>query len=318
MSLCHSLAVLVTVCSLTNFSTTSFAQRTALRVGTNSIASTEAVLIALAQDAGILVKHDLAIEMVFIPGGTLAVQALIGRSLDLLVSGGTPFLHAFLEGARLKILGGVSNRLPYTFMARGDIASGAQLKGKKIGISRYGSTDDFAVKLALSQFGLSLKSDVSIIQVGATSARFAALKSGSIDAAVLSSGLTQLARKLGYHVLLDFLEKDIEYQQAAIIAQDDFLKVRADIVRRFMNAYLEGIRHYKSHREEAVKKTMSLLRIDDRQAAEIDYHYRSRALPEDGRPTLKGLQMALDDLAKDIPKAKNLRMDQFLDLSFIP
>lgn len=245
------------------------------------------------------------------------MQALIGRSLDLLCSGGTPFLHAVLEGAGLKILGGVNNRLPYTLIARRDIASGAELKGKKIGISRYGSTDHFAVKLALSQFGLNLKSDVSIIQVGGTSARFAALKSESIDAAGLSSALAQLARKLGYQVLVDFLDKEIEYQQVAIIARSDFLKSRADSVRRFMNAYLEGIRHYKSHREEAVKKTVSLLQLDNRHAAEIDYHVRSRALPQDGRPTLKGLQMALDDLAKDIPKAKNVSLDQFLDLSFL-
>jgi ABC-type nitrate/sulfonate/bicarbonate transport system substrate-binding protein len=294
------------------------AQLTTLRIGTNSPASTESVLFSVAKNAGILKQNQLDVEVIFIAGGTLSMQALIGKSLDFLCTGGTPFILAYLEGARGKIIGGVNNRLPYGFVTRASITSPAQLKGKRIGISRFGSTDDFAVKLALAQFGLNPKSDVSITQVGGAATRLTALQAGNIDAAVLTLGLVQIAQKSGLNLLLDFIEKNIEYQQVALIARDDILKTRADVVRRLMRSYLTGIRYYKTQKEVTIRKIMQFLRTNDRQIAEFDYAQRARALPDDGKPTVKGMQLALDDIAKDNPKAKSLTLNQLVDLSFIP
>jgi ABC-type nitrate/sulfonate/bicarbonate transport system substrate-binding protein len=294
------------------------AQLTTLRIGTNSPASTEAVLFSIAKDAGILKQNQLDVEVIFIAGGTLSMQALIGKSLDFLCTGGTPFIVAYLEGAQGKIIGGVNNRLPYGFVTRANITSPAQLRGKRIGISRFGSTDDFAVKLALAQFGLNPKSDVNITQIGGAATRLTALQAGSIDAAVLTLGLVQMAQKSGLNLLLDFIEKDIEYQQVALIGREDILKTRGEVVRRFMKTYLSGIRYYKTQKEVAVRKIMQFLRTNDRQIAEFDYAQRVRALPDDGKPTLKGMQLALDDIAKDNPKARNLTVQQLIDSSFIP
>jgi len=200
----------------------SSAQLTTLRVGTNSPASTEAVLFSIAKDAGILKQNQLDVEVIFIAGGTLSMQALIGKSLDFLCTGGTPFIVAYLEGAQGKIIGGVNNRLPYGFVTRAIITAPAQLKGKRIGISRFGSTDDFAVKLVLAQFGLNPKTDVNITQVGGAATRLTALQAGSIDAAVLTLGLVQIAQKTGRHLLLDFIEKNIEYQQSRLSVERTF------------------------------------------------------------------------------------------------
>jgi ABC-type nitrate/sulfonate/bicarbonate transport system substrate-binding protein len=246
------------------------------------------------------------------------MQALIGKSLDFLCTGGTPFIVAYLEGAQGRIIGGVNNRLPYGFVTRANITSPAHLKGKRIGISRFGSTDDFAVKLALAQFGLNPKSDVNITQVGGAATRLTALQAGSIDAAVLTLGLVQIAQKSGLNLLLDFIEKDIEYQQVAIIGREDILKTRGDVAHRFMKAYLAGIRYYKTQKEVTIRKIMQFLRTSDRQIAEFDYTQRARALPDDGKPTIKGLQLALDDIAKDNPKAKSLTVQQLIDSSFLP
>jgi ABC-type nitrate/sulfonate/bicarbonate transport system substrate-binding protein len=294
------------------------AQLTTLRVGTNSPASAESVLFSIAREAGILKQQQLDIEVIFIAGGTLSMQALIGRSLDFLCTGGTPYIVAHLEGAQTKMIAGVNNKLPYGFVSLANIKTPAQLKGKRIGISRFGSTDDFAVKLALSQFGLHPKNDVNITQVGSAATRLTALQAGSIDAAVLTLGLVQIGQKSGLNLLLDFIEKDIEYQQVAIIARDDLLKSRADLVRRFMKSYLDSVRFYKMQKEVAIRETMKRLRTTDRTIGEFDYNQRARSLPDDGKPSLKGMQLALDDIAKDNPKAKNLTVQQLIDLSFLP
>ena len=293
------------------------AQITALRLGTNAPASAESVLFSIARDAGILKQHQLDVEVIFIAGGSLSMQALIGRSLDFLGTGGTPYILANLEGAQTKMIAGVNNKLPYGFVSIGSIKIPAQLKGKRIGISRFGSTDDFAVKLALAQFGLTPK-DVSITQVGGAATRLTALQTGTVDAAVLTLGLVQMAQKSGLNLLLDFIDKDIEYQQVAIIAREDMLKSRADLVRRFLRSYLDSVRYYKSQKEIAIRRTMERLRTSDRAIAEFDYNQRVRALPDDGKPSIKGMQLALDDIAKDNPKAKNLTVQQLIDLSFLP
>jgi len=88
------------------------AQAPTVRVGTNSPASAESVLFSIARDAGVLKQNQLDVEVIFIAGGTLSMQALIGKSLDFLCTGGTPYIVAYLEGAQTKMIGGVNNKLP--------------------------------------------------------------------------------------------------------------------------------------------------------------------------------------------------------------
>src|SRR5690349_5644527 len=165
------------------FAAPAVAQVTTLRVGFNGFYG--AAPFYLGQDAGIFRRQNLALEMVFIAGGSLSTQALIGNSLDLLLTGGPPFLNAYVRGAKLKIIGGVTNILPYVFIAVPSITSGEQLRGKKIGISRFGSNTDFVVKLALGVLGVS-PAEISVLQIGGSQARLVALRTGAIQATVLT------------------------------------------------------------------------------------------------------------------------------------
>jgi len=203
-------------------------------------------------------------------------------------------------------------------VAREGINTPEQLRGKKVGISRFGSNTDFVVKLAATQMGLNPKRDMQIMQVGGQDARVVALKTGVVDATVLTPELALVGRKLGYHTLYDLVEKGIEYLQIGVAARTDYLKSQNDTARRLTRAYLESIRYYVSHREEAIKKSMQLLKIDDRQAAEVGYDYRLKTLPTDGKLSIKGMQLVIDAAAEDDPKAKSLTPQQLFDLSFLP
>jgi NitT/TauT family transport system substrate-binding protein len=290
-------------------------QSTTLHVGFNGFYG--AAPLYVAQDAGIFRKHGFRLEMVFIAGGSLSTQALIGKSLDLLQTGGPPFLHAYLRGARLKIIGGVTNILPYVLISSGRISGAEQLRGKKIGISRFGSNTDFVVRLALGHLGLT-PADVTILQVGGSQSRLVALKAGNIDATVLSPEEALAAQKVGLNPLLDFVAKGVEFPHVNIVAREEYLKAQAPLVKRFMTAYVEGIRFFKTRKEEAVRKMMALSRLNDREIAEKAFDVYSRSLPDDGRPTMKGLEAVLADLARDDPKARGLTVAQIVDLSFLP
>ena len=291
------------------------AQLTTVRIAFNGFGGVAPLY--LGNDAGIFKQQGLNLEMVFIPGGSLSLQALIGRSLDLLLTGGPPVANAYLQGAKIKIIGGVTNLLPYTFVVATGLRTAEQVKGKKIGISRFGSNTDYVVRLALEQLGLSA-AQVQIIQVGGSQARLVALKSGAIQATVLSPEEAIVAQKMGFSVLLDFIEKGIEFPHVNVVARDDYLETQAQTVRTFMRTYVESVRYYKTHRGEAVKKIMELSNLPERQMAETVYEGSLRATPDDGKPTVKGMEVVLDSLAKENPKAKSLTVQQLLDLRFLP
>jgi len=293
----------------------SWAQTTNVRIAFNGFGGIAPLY--LGQDVEIFKKHGLNLEMIFIPGGSLSLQALIGKSLDLLMTGGPPVVNAYLQGAKIKIIGGATNLLPYMFVATGGIRSAEQLKGKRIGISRFGSNTDYVVRLALNQFALSLN-EVQIIQVGGSQARLVAMKSGAIQATVLSPEETLVAQKMGYGILLDFIEKGIEFPHVNVVVRDDFLETQPQTVRSFMRAYIESVRYYKTHRAEAISKIVFLSKLPDRQMGEVVYEGSLRATPDDGKPTLKGMEVVLDTIAKENPKAKSVTVQQLVDLRYIP
>ncbi|HEY7166380.1 MAG TPA: ABC transporter substrate-binding protein [Candidatus Binatia bacterium] len=290
-------------------------QTTTLHIGFNGFYG--AAPLYVGQDAGIFRKYGFNLELIFIAGGSLSTQALIGKSLDLLNTGGPPFLNAYIRGARLKIIGGVTNILPYVFMTTSRITSAEQLRGKKVGISRFGSNTDFVVRLALGQFGLA-PADVTILQVGGSQSRLVAMKAGTIDATVLSPEEALAAQKVGLNPLLDFVAKGFEFPHVLVVAREDYLQTQTPLIKRFLRAYVETIRYFKTHREEAVKKTMLLSKLNDREVAEKSFEVYLRSLPDDGRPTVKGLETVLADFAREEPKAKGLTVSQIVDLSFLP
>ncbi len=140
------------------------------------------------------------------------------------------------------------------------ITSSEQLRGKKIGISHFGSNTDFVVRLALGQLGLN-PADVTVLQAGGSQSRLVALKAGTIDATVLSPEEALAAQKVGLNTLLDFVAKRVEFPHVNIVAREEYLQTQVPRVKRFMAAYLEGIRFSKTHKDEAVRKMMVLSRL---------------------------------------------------------
>ena len=123
---------------------------------------------------------------------------------------------------------------------------------------------------------------------------------------------------MGYKILLDFIEKGIEFPHVNVVVRDDYLETQAQTARAFMRSYIESVRFYKTHRVEAVNKIVFLSKLPDRQMGEMVYENSLRATPDDGKPTLKGMEVVLDAAAKENPKAKSLTVQQLVDLRYIP
>ncbi len=153
-----------------------------VRIGIEAPAGTNSHYY-VSKQLGLFQKHGINIELISFPGGTVGLQALFAGDIQFATADGVAGLSANLRGANLYFVAGMINTFPFSILSRPEIRTPQELRGKKIVISRYGSSSDTAVRAAVEKYDLKPDKDVIILQGGGQSERFAALKAGAVDAA---------------------------------------------------------------------------------------------------------------------------------------
>ena len=207
------------------FGPVAWAQQKALptvRIGIEAPAGTN-THYHVTKQAGLFQKHGLNLELISFPGGTVGMQSLVAGDIQFATQDGVATLTANLRGANIYFVGGMINTFPFSILSRAEIKVPADLRGKKIVISRFGSSSDTAVRTAVEKYGLRPDKDVFILQGGGQSERFAALKAGVVDAAIVSPPLNLAGKQLGFNEVIDLSESGIPYAHQLIVATKDFL-----------------------------------------------------------------------------------------------
>ena len=272
----------------------------------------------IANDAGFFRKNGLDVEFIFIEGGPRALQSLAGGELQFAVVAGAPVLQSNLRGSSVVLVAGFLNTLDYQFVVDRTITRPDQLKGKAVAVSQPGSSSDFAMRYALDKYGLEAGKDVSLVEIGSQPARFAALQSGKIQGVMIAVPLTLTAKKMGFNILADLQMLGLEYQYTAMATTRELIKSRPDLVRNVVKASVEAIHYLKTHRKEAIEILRRYMKTDDTEALVETYEAIALSLvPERPYPTLRGIQVILQELGAKDPKAKAARPEQFVDMSFV-
>lgn len=288
-----------------------------INIAYSSISGNMAPLWA-AYEGGFFQKYGLDVQLIFAEGGTKAIQTLISGDVTMAQVAGFPVLQANLRGSDVVMVGGVLNTFDYQFIVDRGITRPDQLKGKVVAVSRFGSSSDFATRYTLEKFDLRPGKDVTILQIGSQPARFAALEAGKIQGAMIAVPLTLKAKKMGFSVLADLQMLGLEYQHTGLAVTRALIQSRPDLVRNVMKAYVEGIHYYKTRRRQALAILQKYLKTDDMEALAETYEAIGLTLiPEKPYPTLKGIQMMLQELVEKEPKARSARPEQFVDLTFV-
>ena len=272
----------------------------------------------ITHERGFFRKNGLDVQIVFIESGSTAVQSLSNKDVAFAQMAGAGVLQSRLRGSDVVMIAGFLNTLDYQLMVEKSITRPEQLKGKAMAVSRFGSSSDFATRYALEKFGLVPEKDVSILEIGTQPARFAALESGKIQAAMIAVPLTVRAKSLGFHALADLQMLGLEYQHTGLVTTQSLIKSRPDIVRNVMKAYVEGIHYYKTNRPESIAILAKYLKTNDSELLNEVYTDLGLTLtPQKPYPTLRGIDIMLRELAARDPKAKTARPEEFVDLTFI-
>ena len=277
----------------------------------------QAVLI-IAKEAGIFKKHNLDPQLILTPGGSLGFQAMMGGDVAMVMADGSAAVTSNLAGADVVIIASFLNTFPYSLISIPEVKRVEQLVGGKVAISRFGSATDVSVRMSLAKVGLNPDKDVTILQIGTQTTRFAALQSKQVQATIITPPFTLTARKQGYNTLIDMAQLNIPFELTALLTRKAYIKAQPETVRDVVAALADAVHFYKREKEPVLKILSRYLQTTDREALEETYREIAlKTVPEKPYPTLPGIQTILDELAPKNAKAKASRPEDFVDSSFV-
>ena len=265
-----------------------------------------------AKETGLFEKRGLDVRLVGMGTGSVSLRALIAGDLEIASVSGSGLVQAALQGADTILLSAALDGFVFKVFGAPEITGPAQLKGKKLGVSRYGATSDFAVRLALKKWGLNPERDLSILQIGTTQDTLRAMQTKQLDAGVLSGTASLLARKAGFRELGDLADLGLHYPMAPLGTTKSYLRKNEALVKEFMLAYIEAIHDFKRNKEAALKVLKKYTRNDDLEVLEDSYaNYASLylAMPV---PPVDAIRTILTEVSPRVPAAKHADPEQFV------
>jgi NitT/TauT family transport system substrate-binding protein len=285
-----------------------------IRIGYPAISYNQ-VHIWVAKDAGLYRKHGLDAEVVFFRGGQTATQALVAGDPPI-VNIGT-VVQAGLQGHDIVLIASSESAYNYSVVSKPGTHRVEQLKGKRLGVSGFGSASHNASLILLKKFNLEANKDVALVVAGPTMERLAAVDAGRIDATILTPSELPRARRQGLVEVYDMLELGIEVQGNGYATSRSFIRSRRDTVLGALKAYVEAVHYIPRYRDETRRIAAKYMRTNEADVLDATYDFFVKRVSKKPYPTLKGIQYLLDEIAPKMAQAKTAKPEQFVDLSLL-
>ncbi len=273
----------------------------------------------IGKEAGLFQKRGLDVDILLIES-SLGVGALLSGQVHFAAMGGSETLAAIVNGADFAVLASLSPVYPYQLQVASYIKSPQDLKGKKLGVSRFGSSSDSATRAALRRFGLKPDEDVTIVQVGSLAARTAAMLSGALDGGVAALPDTFALEAKGFHTLLDLAAERLPAVNNTLVVSRPWMAANRDTTQKFVDTTVEGIARAKKDKPLALDLMRKYLkeRGEDPKALEATYDFdvgEVLQIPPVTKP--EQFNDALGQLSAQVPKAKGFDVNTIIDNSFV-
>lgn len=269
------------------------ADLTLMRVGYGGIAGYQLPLW-VTKELGISRKYGIELEPLLIGGGSLNMQALIANSTQMSQNSASSAIQAALRNAPVILVATLDNKMPFQIISRPEIKDPQQLKGKKIGIQRFGGSNDIGVQWALRAWNIDPR-QVTLLPTGSTTARMSALMLGHVDASIFSYPEIYHAKRLGMNVLADIGDFSA-YPNTSLMVTRSFLVKQRHLIKNMLKGYLEAIRFIRSNKAGSLKVLKKYLGITDAAAVDATYDFFSRRFEPVPRTSLEGVKHILKEM----------------------
>ena len=271
--------------------------------------------IYVAQEKGFFKDEGLEVLFVMFNAGSTNLQALIGGDIQIMGSAFVETIGGKAAGFDVKNFWGICNLMPFQLYSHSSFKSMKDAKGKRFAISRFGSLTDYLTRATLAHFGVNPK-EVTILQIGSTPARFAALSAGAVDATIVWFPVTEIAKNQGYNKLLDLKEIFPEWPYETFAARESWLtKEKAQVVK-FLRAYQRGVKQTHDNKEDGLRAIRKYVKIDPAYAP-AGYEEYKESFPINGRIAEKTIPVVIEQEFEAGRIKKKITLDDLVDRSFM-
>jgi NitT/TauT family transport system substrate-binding protein len=251
--------------------------------------------IFMANQERLFKKHGLDVELIHIPSSSRGIQAILAGEIAFSFMDGSNAAQANLKGANVVLVAGATNRQVFSLMAKPEFNRIADLKGKKIGITRVGSSTHTSALYALGSAALRTN-DYQLLPLLEVPNIFTALSAGQIDAGVMSPPTNARAKKAGFVELMNIAKEGPEFVSVAIGTSRSYIKANEDVVRRVVRAYAEGVQLFKRNKPAALSMMAKQLKVTDPEIQEDTYSQFRDYLEYPPYVSRKGMEAVLADI----------------------
>jgi NitT/TauT family transport system substrate-binding protein len=270
----------------------------------------------MAQQEGLFKKHGLDVELIHIPSSSRGIQAILAGEIAFSFMDGANAAQANLKGANLALLAGATNRQVFSLMAKPEFKRIAELRGRKIGITRVGSSTHTSALFALNSAGLRT-GDYQLLPLLEVPNIFTALSAGQIDAGIMSPPTNARAKRAGFIELMNVAKEGPEFVSVAVGASRSYIKANEDVVRRVVRAYAEGVQLFRANKPAALRMIQKQLKVSDPEIQEDTYNQFRDYLEYPPYVSRKGMENVLAEIAANDPAAKHIKPDDMIDMRFV-
>lgn len=306
---------LVVFCFLTVLLYPAAGQTSRIVVGLSSV-NIAFLPVYVTQEKGFFKDEGLDVLLVMFNAGATNLQALIGGDVNIM---GSAFVETVggraAAGVDIKNFWGICNLMPFELYSLSNFKSMKEAKGKRFAISRFGSLTDYLTRATLHHFGIDHR-EVTILQIGSTPARFAALKAGGVDASIVWFPVTEIAKAQGFNKLFDLKEIFPEWPYETFAARESWLAREKGQVMKFLRAYQRGVKHTLENREDALKAIRKYVKMDPAYAPAGYDQYRE-SFPVNGKIAEKPISLVVEQEFEAGRIKKKVSVDDLIDRSFM-
>jgi NitT/TauT family transport system substrate-binding protein len=286
-----------------------------LRIGYGAPSVTMSILW-ITKEGKLFEKNGLDVEVLYLESA-LVQRALITGTIAFGEMTGSLMAAPKLQGADLVMVASFLNNLLYRLVARPEVRSVTDLKGKRVGVSRFGAGADRATRLLLTKLGLNPEKDVVLLQIGGSPIRNAALLAGSIDATIVDPPDHKRLQEAGMRILANMEEMKIPFQHTGLVTTRAQVSQSPDLARRVVKSFVEGIQLASANSEVSKRAFRKYLRLQQERELDDAYQLLRSFVTKKPYPTVEGFKAVLAELAEQIPAAKIADAREFFDTRFL-
>ncbi|TMB65824.1 MAG: ABC transporter substrate-binding protein [Deltaproteobacteria bacterium] len=271
----------------------------------------------IIKDAGYFKQEGLDANLIYIAASSTMAQAMMAGEVAISTANSQAIVDTGLQGGDLVAVGAIVNFVALYVIAAPEIKTVQDLRGKPVGVTRFGATTDFAMQMFLQKYGLEPVRDVPIIQIGVLPELAAGLSNKSIYAAAMSYPMGLVAQQAGMKMLANLAKEQIPFLHQGLTTTARFMRERRPQAKAFVRAYGKAVHFMHTRKEESKAIVSRYTKVTDPGMLEGTIQYAYDFVEKIPLVKREAIQVTLDESGKKNPKAKQAKLEQFYDNSLV-